>query len=118
MRPTVVAATLLAALAALPASAPRAAGTDDAQFYCFWVDSKHNQYATTPLFAGQVAQADEITKRFARAMRAANDRKGRVYDCGYARDAKKAAHDRVRLSAVHQTRGFDVVTVNWSAGDD
>ena len=50
--------------------------------------------------------------------RAANDRKGRVYDCGYARDPKQAAQDRHRLSAVHQTRGFVVVAVNWTGGAD
>ena len=119
MRPIAIAATLFVALAALPASAPRAAaavaaGDNDAQFYCFWVDSRHNRYATTPLFAGQVAQAEDITRRFAQAMRARDDGKGRVYDCGYARDARKAAQDRHRLSAVHQTRGFEVVALAWT----
>ena len=117
MRPLAL-ATLLAVLAALPASEARAAGSDDAQFYCFWVDSRLDQFATTPLFAGRAADADDITRRFAQAMRARDDRKGRVYDCGYARDPKQAAHDRVRLSAVHQTRGFKVLALDWSGGAD
>ena len=112
MRPLACAAPLLLALA-LPAAHAAAPVAEEAAFFCYWVDGEHKQAATTGMFRAPIAQADDITERFAKTMRSESKAKGRVYDCGWRRSPVQAEQDRDSLRAAHLAKGFTVSDVNW-----
>jgi hypothetical protein len=101
------------ALSLAPAARARAGAGGEAAFFCFWIDNAHKQAATTALFRAQVADADDISSAFAKAMRRDAKGKGRVYDCGWRRDAVSAEQDRQSLRAAHVAKGFALLDVNW-----
>ena len=105
-------------LAAATSLSPVAtAAQDEASFFCYWVDGAHKQAAITDLFPGRVAQADDISAQFAKAMRRENQGKGRVYDCGWRRDAVQAAQDREHLRTAHASQGYAVADIDWDPID-
>jgi hypothetical protein len=115
MSGSVLLAVLLSApgaAAASPSNAP-----EEASFFCYWIDGAHKQAAITGLFPGRVAQADDIGAQFAKAMRQIGKGKGRVYDCGWRRDATQAAQDREHLRTAHANQGYAVADIDWDPID-
>jgi hypothetical protein len=105
--------TVFIALSQAQPSAARAEPGGEAAFFCFWIDNVHKQAATTALFRGQVAGAEDISSEFMKAMRRDANVKGRVYDCGWRRDPVQAEQDRQSLRGAHAAKGFTVLDVNW-----
>jgi hypothetical protein len=116
MRQLALIALLALAPAALLASEPAAApaAPAEASFFCFWTDTAHKQVGTTGLFTAKASEADHVTDLFVEAMMRGAKIPGRVYDCGWRRDAAQAAADREKLRAAHAQKGFAVEDIAWT----
>jgi hypothetical protein len=109
-----LAALLSSSAVATPSHPP---SPEQASFFCYWVDGAHKQAAITDLFPARVAQADDISAQFAKAMRKEGKGKGRVYDCGWRRDAAQAAQDREHLRTAHASQGYAITDFDWDPID-
>ena len=105
----------VALLANEPAAAPAAPA--EASFFCYWTDAAHKQVGTTALFTAKASEADHVTDAFVEAMMRGAKIQGRVYDCGWRRDAAQAAADREKLRTAHEHKGFKVEDIAWTFAD-
>jgi hypothetical protein len=108
------AALLAAEPAAAPAPAPAAA---EVSYFCYWTDAAHKQMGTTSLFAAKLADDGQVSDLFLDAMRRDSKIAGRVYDCGYRRDAAQAAADREKIRTAYAQKGFTVEDIAWTPAD-
>jgi len=105
-----------ALLAAEPAAAPAAAPAE-VSYFCYWTDAAHKQMGTTALFTAKLAEEERVSAAFVDAMLRDAKISGRVYDCGYRRDAAQAAADREKIRSAYAEKGFKVEDIAWTLAD-
>ena len=99
---------------ALLVLAPLAQAKEGDAFFCYWVDATTKQVATTDIFPGDRAMAEDIKGVFAMDMAQQNRGKARMYDCAWREGPREAADELERLRYTHASNGFKVGTINWS----
>jgi hypothetical protein len=96
--------------------APLAQAKEGGTFYCYWIDQARMTVATTGIFPGEKAMADDISGRFASDMRRGAGARGagRMYDCAWYKSPQEAANELGQFRDRHAYNRFHVESVDWS----